>query len=648
MSVPAGKEVAVIGAGEMGHGIAELFAISGYAVRLCDVDSNVVKAALDRVKESLQRLADRGRIGESPDTVLSRITAFTSIEEACKGVTAAVEAVPERLELKKNVFERMDRAAPAEALLATNTSNIRITDIAKGLKHPERVVGLHFFNPPVIMKLVEIISGETTDSGYIKRAAELAAELRKTPVLVGKDRPGFIVNRINAADMLYFGMLLQQGIVTPASADMFMREQGLPMGPYELIDFVGVDTVSNSLAYFSVSLEPEFSKCTIFSDMVKRGLTGRKGGRGFYEWKDGKAIIPQEKPTDRISLMELFSIEINETAKLIEEGVAVADDIENAVRLGMNRPFGPVTAAKGMTAQEIVSALNQVSSSLGIAYFRPTKSIQEGKLHELLSRKRAEAPPPGGRVILSKEGRVATLKLDHPPLNTIDASLLESLEEAVNRIKEDREIRAVIITSNGSNFSAGAELSSFFRHVTDFVEYARKGERIMKEIATLDAVTLAVLRGYVLGGGLELALACDLRVATPDALLGFPEVSRGLIPAWGGVDRLPRLIGQSRAAQLILTSKNIRAEEAAQWGLVNILSKEPENEASSLASHVAENLAPVAISLAKRALSRTYEMSSGASNEMEALSAGVLFGTQDLKEGISSFLQKRKPEFSGR
>jgi len=183
-----------------------------------------------------------------------------------------------------------------------------------------------------------------------------------------------------------------------------------------------------------------------------------------------------------------------------------------------------------------------------------------------------------------------------------------------------------------------------------FMEYARKGARLMRRLTEIPKLTMVVLKGYALGGGLEMALSCDLRLATEDVEIGFPELTRGLVPAWSGSQRLPQLLGLSRAAALVLTSERFKGKKAVEIGLASQLIPpgDPDEHALKYATELASSQAPVAVMLAKRLLNKGAEVPSDVGLEMEALAAGVLFGTEDLKEGISAFLGKRKAEFKGK
>jgi enoyl-CoA hydratase/3-hydroxyacyl-CoA dehydrogenase len=662
------RVVAVVGAGDMGHGIAELFAVGGYQVKLTDKFPEMLDRAKVRIAASLGKLVERGKLTkEGSEAAAGRIEYLPETAKAVSGADLVVEAVPESLELKQSVFREVSMSAPRDAILASNTSNIRISDLAQAVNGPERVVGMHFFNPPMIMKLVEVIPGTSTDPAVAERIVEVCGKLGRTAVKVAKDSPGFIVNRINAADTLFFCLVLDKSVATPAEVDNFAKAQGLPMGPYELLDFVGVDIGADSLAYFSKALSPEYGKGTTFAQMVKEGKLGKKTGKGFYDWSTGRALIPKSPATDKITIMDIFALEINESVKLIEEGVATPEDIERGVVLGMNRPFGPISVAKDLTNAEVKSKLEELAGAYDCTIFAPAKTIASGRMRDAIEGRvsptagtvvgKVAAPAPAPEAGTAKAirleklpGGIAKVVLNRPRLNLINGEVLDGLDTIVTELWDDQEVRVVVVTGEGGVFSAGFELTQYVPSSVAMMEFARKGERVMKRLTELPKLTMAVLKGYALGGGLELALSCDLRLATEDVELRFPELTRGLVPAWSGTQRLPRLVGLSRASSLILTSESVKGSRGYEIGLVNrmLAAGDPDEQAVRYASELATSQAPVAVALAKKLINRGGEVPSDIGLEMEALAAGVLFGTEDLKEGLSAFLGKRKPEFKGK
>jgi enoyl-CoA hydratase/3-hydroxyacyl-CoA dehydrogenase len=660
------RKVAVVGAGDMGHGIAELFAVSGYDVNLMDKFPEMLEKAKLRISASLAKLVEKGKLTkEDSASAASRIRYIDNVGEAVSQADLVVEAVPESIELKRSVFREVGDKAPRDAILASNTSNIRITDIAEATSRPEQVVGMHFFNPPMVMKLVEVIPGEKTDPDVEGRIVETCSKLGRTAVKVERDSPGFIVNRINAADTLLFCLLLDKGISTAPEVDNFAKGQGLPMGPYELLDFVGIDVGADSLAYFSQALSSEYGKGKTFARMVKEGKLGKKTGIGFYDWSTGRAQIPKTQPTDKISILDIFAIEINEAVKLIEEGVARPEDIEKGVTLGMNRPFGPISVARDLSNSEVKSKLEELASRFDCEIFAPARAIVEGRLRDAIEGRLAPSkdaatakskttPPPTKsteQIRLERlPGGVARIVLNRPKYNTINGEVLDGLDRILSELWTDNEVRVVVLAGEGEIFCAGADLSQFFSNQVAFMEYARKGARTMRRLTEIPKLTIAVLKGYALGGGLEMALSCDLRLATEDVEIGFPELNRGLVPAWSGSQRLPQLLGLSRAESMILTSERLKGKRAAEIGLVAriIPAGDPEEYALRYARELAATQAPIAVMLAKKLLNKGAEVPSDIGLEMEAMAAGVLFGTEDLKEGISAFLGKRKAEFKGK
>ncbi len=662
------KKVAVIGAGDMGHGIAELFAVNGFDVNLMDKFPDMLEKGKGRISASVAKLVERGKITQDVGkAALSRLSYFGDMAKAVEGADMIVEAVPESLNLKKSVFKEAGEHASPDAIYASNTSNIRITDLAEAVPRPERMVGMHFFNPPMVMKLVEVIPGARTDPAVEDQVAEVCGKLGRTAVKVLRDSPGFIVNRLNAADTLLFCLILDKGIATPAEVDGYFKSQGLPMGPYELTDYVGIDIAAEQLSYFAGVLSPEYGKGTTFGRMVKEGRLGKKTGKGFYDWSTGRAMIPNATPTEKVTTMDLFALEINEAVKLIEEGVARPDDVEKGMVLGMNRPFGPISVAKDLTNAEVKSKLDELATEFDCKIFAPTGSIQEGKLRDAIEGRLSAgaapqakagamvAPAPaakdGGAILLERlQGGVAKIVLNRPKYNTINGEVLDGLDRIITEVWSDPEIRVVVVTGEGTVFSSGADLGQFFANQVAFMEFNRRGERIMRRLTELPKLTIAVMKGYALGGGLELAASCDIRLATQDVQMGFPEVTRGIVPGWSGTQRIPRLVGLTRGASLVLTSERISGPKAVEIGLATKLipSGDPDEYALKYAAELAQSQAPVAVMLAKRLLNKGAEVPSDVGLEMEAEAQGILFGTEDIKEGVAAFLAKRKPEFKGK
>ncbi|MFB6240843.1 MAG: 3-hydroxyacyl-CoA dehydrogenase family protein [Gemmatimonadota bacterium] len=278
--------VAVLGAGTMGHGIAQIMAMAGHPVRLQDVDPVALEDAVERIRDNLDQGVELEKVSASTrDGALSRLTTFATAGEAAEGAAVVIEAVPERLELKREVLAEAAAHAADDALLASNTSSLSIGDIASGMDARDRVVGTHFFNPVHIMDLVEVVRGDDSDPRQVARAVALAREADKTPIVVC-DSPGFASSRLGVALGLEAIRMLEEGVASARDIDRAM-ELGYnhPMGPLRLTDLVGLDTRLEIARYLDRELDGDrFEPPDLLVEMVEAGDLGKKTGQGFYQW----------------------------------------------------------------------------------------------------------------------------------------------------------------------------------------------------------------------------------------------------------------------------------------------------------------------------------------------------------------------------
>lgn len=281
------RTVAVLGAGTMGHGIAHVLAQTGIDVRLFDVAGAAVEKGLASVRATLEKGVQKGKVTpQERDATLARLRGTTNVDEAILGVQAVIEAVPEKLELKQSIFEGLGAKLARDVLLATNTSSLPITRIAAVTTHPERVVGMHFFNPVHLMKLLEVVETDKSSTAAVDCAIALGKRLGKEPIRV-KDAPGFASSRLGIAIGMEAIRMLESGVASAEDIDKAMKlGYGFPMGPLELTDHVGLDVRLAIADYLSRELGPRFEPPKLLREKVMRGELGRKSGRGFYEWKD--------------------------------------------------------------------------------------------------------------------------------------------------------------------------------------------------------------------------------------------------------------------------------------------------------------------------------------------------------------------------
>lgn len=282
------KKLAVIGAGTMGAGIAQVAIEKGVEVTIRDIEDRFVEKGISTISNFLIKKLEKGKLTKNQlESILGKLRGTTSIEEAVSGADMVIEAVIEDMSLKQEVFAVLDRLCPAGVILTSNTSTLSITKIASITKHPERVLGTHFFSPVPVMKLVEVISGEKTDGQVFAAVMEIMTALGKTPVK-SKDVPGFIVNRFlcllynEAANQIYNGYATAQDI------DLGLKlGSNHPMGPVEIMDMAGVDVVNNALkALYEMTGEERYKPSPLFEQMIRENKLGRKTGRGFYDYSD--------------------------------------------------------------------------------------------------------------------------------------------------------------------------------------------------------------------------------------------------------------------------------------------------------------------------------------------------------------------------
>ncbi|PWA11199.1 3-hydroxybutyryl-CoA dehydrogenase [Pueribacillus theae] len=366
------SNVAVIGAGDMGHGIAQAAILGGLTVYLYDVNKESIDRGVNRINQSLEKLRKKEKISEEElNEARSNLHPTLDFKEALSSASFVFEAVPEILDLKQKLFKQMGEVAPKTAILASNTSNMSITKIAEHVQNKDRVVGVHFFNPVILMELVEVIRGSETSDETIQTAYDLCLKMNKTPVRVEKDSPGFIVNRVNAPVSVFIEAIADAGIAEPEEIDALIKSHGKPMGHFELMDYVGLDIVYDSCQYNKEVLHPNYAPSRLLTEKVDKGDLGKKTGKGFYDWSNGRPSIDLNKKTDKIELNDILFVKLNEAAKLVEEGVATPKDIDLAMVLGTGDTVGPIESSRGFALSFITKRLESLSEELNKTVLKP-------------------------------------------------------------------------------------------------------------------------------------------------------------------------------------------------------------------------------------------------------------------------------------
>ncbi len=382
------KKVSVIGAGHMGHGIAEVALLSNYFVSLVDISEERVNKGKALIDWSLKELMKKSKITEKRyKDILNNFETSTDLENAIKNTFLCIEAVPEKLELKKNIFKKLDKFSPKHAILASNTSTMSITEIANITQRPEKVVGLHFPPPPVLAKAVEIVKGEKTSSETINLITRFVKDSNKIPI-ISKDSPGFICNRIMAPSILLIQLMLDQKEYSPMKIDAAALNKKMIMGPYELLDYMGLDVVYDSSLYLAKTLSPDYYPTHTIKKFVEENKLGRKTGEGIYKWGPGgkRPDIDLSDPAE-FDLLDLTRLQINEAVKVLEEGVGTMNDIEIGMKLFYHNQRGPFEIVKKMNLNDLTVFLDKISNKYGKEVFCAHKWIRDNTLLERISNK---------------------------------------------------------------------------------------------------------------------------------------------------------------------------------------------------------------------------------------------------------------------
>jgi enoyl-CoA hydratase / 3-hydroxyacyl-CoA dehydrogenase len=669
-------KAAVVGAGTMGGQIAQTIAAAGIPVVLKDIDDALVQAGLDEAlgvtSGQVGKLVEKGRLTEEQgkaqiEEVLGRITGTTSYADF-GDVDFVVEAVPEKIAIKQAVFAELDAATPGHAILASNTSSLSITEIGEATLRPEKVVGFHYFYPASIMPLIEIVEGEETAAETVGAAVTFAQAIRKQPITCA-EVPGFVVNRILNAGISEVWREQEEKKLSIKQIDAGVGAAGVvPIGPYYLVDLLGLDTVLHVAEHLAESYGDErFYVPKGMQRLVGEGKLGAKtGGNGFYS--NGEPNIDGDADPDVAELVELLSLKtFVEACLVLEEGVATHRDIDFGMMAGAGLDprrglLPPFMKADVEGLDKILERLENAAERHGERFAPPTilrRLVAQGRLGQSSGQGFYAYPQPDAEQpaeVIKLETRadgVAIAWLANGQMNSIAPQVIEDLGKVWEHVKaggsgSGTPVHALVIaSSNPFLYSAGADIKAF----TSMDEAA--GEQLIhtahalfRELGSEGIATIAAVNGLAFGGGCELAMSCDVRIAARSALFGQPEIKLGIIPGFGGTQRLPRLVGSNKALEMNLVGDPILADEAFEMGLANRVVEDHEllDTALSWARKLAGQ-APLALEQIKR-VSAAGDLDKGIEAEKRAFAS--VFASADAREGISAFLGKRAPRFEGK
>jgi len=368
------KNSTVLGSGIMGHGIAQVSAMAGYNVVLRDIEQPFLDKAMEKIKWSLDKLVSKAKISENErDEIFSRIKPIVDLKDAVHDCDLVIEAVPEIMELKKKVYAELDKVASDQVVFASNTSTLPITEIANTISRPKKFIGIHFFNPPQLMKLVEVIPGQETSDDITNLTINFVKSVNKIPVTCRKDVPGFIVNRLFIPLVHEACYVMERQKIQQTEIDSAVKVRlGFPMGIFELADFTGLDVIHKATVEMHVRDKKVISPHPTIEQLFNEKKLGQKSGEGFYKYSDDKyeRIPLSEELAKKCDPIQIIANILNNAAWLVTNNASDIDEIEKAASLGLGLKKPLFETAKEIGMQKIVEELKKLSNKHG-AFYEP-------------------------------------------------------------------------------------------------------------------------------------------------------------------------------------------------------------------------------------------------------------------------------------
>lgn len=555
-------KLAVVGAGNMGSGIAQKMATEGFPVVLVDLDDEKVARGLRIIQTTLADGVAKGILSSADAAAtLERVKGTSRFEDLAEA-DLVVEAVFEDLEVKKDVFRRLDAVCRPDAILATNTSSYSVTELAAATGRPERVLGLHYFYHPAKNRLVEVVAGASTDPLLMQKAWRLQEALGKTPI-ASSDSYGFIVNRFFLPWLIEAVRIQDEGIANAATIDeAAKRAFGIGMGPFELMNVTGVPIALHAATTFGQAFGPSYAPPDSLRRQAESGQPWDLGG--------------EVDPSRFAEIGERLLAPVCYVASaLVDERVGTIEDTDIGARVGLRWRRGPFEMMNHLGIDKARGLAAAYAARWNVAV--PNLLEQQAQSGQAFRFSLVRCEVANG---------IATLTINRPDaMNALNEDVLSQLEEAFARSVSDPAVRGIVIAGSGKAFVAGADIRFFVRNIEagriDRIKaFTERGQALLRAIETCPKPVVARVHGLALGGGVELALACHHIVATAKASFAFPETGIGICPGLGGTQRTTRRVGRGLAKWLVLTGQTVSAVEGLRIGLVDMVETHDALDAS--------------------------------------------------------------------
>ena len=682
------NSVAIIGAGNMGSGIAQKSAQEQFNVQMVDREKQWVdrgeKIINDFLEEAIQRRIFKP---EKVEEIKSRITGVVGTENVAPDTDLVIEAVFEDFNIKKDVFNILDRVCGDKTILASNTSSLSVNELAKATGRPDKFVGLHFFYHPAKNRLIEIIPAETTSPESLAAVEQYCKTMGKV-VIVCKDRPGFVVNRFFVPWLNEACHLVDEGVASIAQIDAVAEKTfNIGMGPFALMNLTGPSIALHATNYLAEQLN-----CARYYGAECLKQTIAESGM----WNIGEITECDDETSQIISerlLGQIFAV----SAQIVQEEICSIEDVDRGAKVGLRWAEGPF----------------EIANKIGI---KDTKRMAEkyaklAKFELPLWIKEKEGLFDFNYIDTKIDNDIATIVLNRPEaMNALNEEVVRQLGTVLDDLNTRKEISTIVLEGAGKAFVAGADVKYFVDKIRedsikDIYDFTSYGHEVLNKLEKSQKTTIALTTGLALGGGLELALSCDYRIGTRRSQFRFPETSIGIFPGLGGTQRTPRICGIEASRYAVLAGNFLDSKVASALGIIThlidsaainetvvTLSKagKPQNKYpcqpkniehpiskfaiefykeenmeeimsgkipknfkgdEKLASRQIKSLgftAPIALGIANELLNQAIEtgedLDAGLNKELSNLN--TIFESEDALEGLSALIEGRRPSYT--
>ena len=682
------QRVAVVGAGNMGSGIAQKSAQEEFDVQMVDREAQWVERGQGIIANFLEEAVERRIFSPNQvDAIKGRITGVVGVDNTAEDTDLVIEAVFEDFDVKTAVFTTLDKVCGPNTVLASNTSSLSVNALAEATGRPDRFVGLHFFYHPAKNRLVEVIPAQATSASTVERVVQYCKMLGKV-VIVCADRPGFVVNRFFVPWLNEACLLLEEGVATTAQIDAIAcKAFRIGLGPFGLMNLTGPPIALHSTDYLAEQLHtPRYEGAQNLRDLVANN----------EQWPIGDDVVYDEAQYTTVA-ERLLGVVFGVAAQIVDEDVCSMEDVDRGAKVGLRWARGPFELMNRLGVGEALRMAQAYADLAGEGWSVPSFFTEQGDSDWSFS-----------YVDTNVHNGVATITINRPEaMNALNVTVVEQLTAAVAAANANDVVHTVVLDGAGKAFVAGADVKFFVDKIRadaipDIYDFTAEGHELLNAIETSPKTTVALTTGLALGGGLELALACDYRIGTRRTQFRFPETSIGIYPGLGGSQRPARICGIPAARWAVLAGNFMNAEVAADLGLVTHLVDVAEvdaqvaelakagkpankypgapanaqspvakfaqsfftdaNMATLMAGQCPEGFdaedktvarqikslsytAPIGLKMASDLIDATATTDLSAGLKMELDGLHTIFATKDALEGLSALIENRRPTY---